>query len=93
MTNGIDDEEADPFFVQAHHIVKIAADVSRRAKERVEVNRPDLRKRLGQEILLQARGQAQLFIDARHVRAERVVAAMQDVQLIAQGVELLLDRY
>ena len=52
---------ADVRLIEPHDIVQIAADVTRRAKEHVEVRVANLRQGLGQKVPLQSSGKAKLF--------------------------------
>jgi hypothetical protein len=78
--------------VEAHEVVEVAADVAGGAEEGVEVDGADLREDLGEKILLELGGEAQLFVEAGHVELERLIAAAEDVELGLDGFELVVKR-
>src|SRR5207302_8237163 len=92
VADGVDDAEADALFVEAGDVVQVAADVSARAEEHVEVHSADLRKLLGQEILLEAGGEAQFLVEAQHVEFQRLVAAAEEVDLVLEVIDFGLKR-
>jgi hypothetical protein len=90
VTDGVGHVEADVALVEPHHVVQVAADVTGGAVERVEVHVADLREVFREEVLLEARREAQLFIQPVHVKLQRFVATAQDVHLGAEAVDFFL---
>ena len=90
MTDGVDQEEGDVLLVKTEHVVEVAADVTGGAEEDVEVDGAQLGEDLREKILLKARGEAQLFVEAGHVELEGLVAAAKEVDLGFQVVDFTL---
>ena len=91
MADGVADEKPDVVLVEPHHVVEIATDVTRRSKERVEMDIADLRKHLGKEILLNSCGQAQFLIQAVHQEPQRLVAPPEHVELGVEALDFVLQ--
>src|SRR5205807_9542325 len=92
VADGIDDAERDAGFVEAGDVVEVAADVAGGAEQDVEVGSAHLRQGAGQEVLLEAGGEAQLVVQPQHVKLERLIMAAELDDLSLERVDLLLKR-
>ena len=88
MADGVGDVEADVVLVQADDIVQVAADVGGGAEQRGEVGVADGRQPLGQEVPLDAAGQAELALEPVGPAAELGQLLTCRVPLPAELVEL-----
>ena len=55
------------------------------------MNLPDLRKRLGEKVLLDARREPQFLVEPMHVKIQRFVTTAEDVEFVFEFIDLALE--
>ena len=92
VPDGVGDVEADVAFVEPRDVVEVAGDVASRAEHRVEAERADLGKGLGEEVALELRGEAHLLVDPLHVVVDLLVPLAELADLGVEGIDLALEQ-